>query len=48
MISYGLNKRIISLVTHPKVLNFCLDIENSDYVEVNKDKNIAQKLETLL
>ena len=35
MMSYGLGIKIISLVTHPKVKNFCDDIGNKDYIDVN-------------
>ncbi|MFW5847976.1 MAG: hypothetical protein ACOCVF_03585 [bacterium] len=36
--------KIISLVTHPKILNFCLDTNNNNYVEPNKDFNFSNKL----
>jgi hypothetical protein len=35
MISYGLGIKIISLVTHPKIKNFCDDIMNKDFIDVN-------------
>ena len=35
MISYGLGIKIISLVTHPKIRNFCDDIEDKNFIDVN-------------
>ena len=35
MISYGLGIKIISLVTHPKIRNFCDDIGDTNYIDVN-------------
>ena len=35
MISYGLGIKIISLITHPKIKNFCDDIEDKNGIDVN-------------
>lgn len=35
MISYGIGIKIISLVTHPKIRNFCDDIGDTNYIDVN-------------
>lgn len=35
MMSYGLGIKIISLVTHPKIRNFCDDVNNTDFIDVN-------------
>jgi hypothetical protein len=40
MISYGLGINILSLVSHPKLKYFCDDINNKNYIEINKDKDI--------
>jgi hypothetical protein len=48
MISYGLGIKIISLVTHPKIKNFCLDICNNDFIEVNNNFNINNFLENII
>ena len=37
MMSYGLGIKIISLVTHPKIKNFCDDIGDTNYIDVNND-----------
>jgi hypothetical protein len=44
MISYGLGIKIISLITHPKILNFCKDINDNCYVDVNNCDNIGETL----
>jgi hypothetical protein len=38
MISYALGIKIISLVTHPKIKNFCDDIGDTNYIDVNNIK----------
>lgn len=38
MISYGLGIQIKSLVTHPKIRNFCDDIGDKNYIDVNNIK----------
>ena len=35
MISYGLDIKIISLITHPKLKNFCDDIDDKNYIDIN-------------
>ena len=35
MMSYGLGIKIISLFTHPKIKNFCDDIGDTNYIDVN-------------
>lgn len=35
MISYGLGIKIISLVSHPKLKNFCNDINDMNYIDIN-------------
>ena len=37
MISYGLGIKIISLITHPKIKNFCDDIEDKNGIDVNNN-----------
>ena len=44
MISYGLGIKIISLVSHPKLKNFCDDINDNNYIEINKDFNVYEKI----
>ena len=36
MISYGLGIKIISLISHPKLKNFCDDIGNKNGIDINK------------
>jgi hypothetical protein len=36
MISYGLDIKIISLITHPKLKNFCDNINNTYYRRSNR------------
>lgn len=38
MISYGLGIKIISLITHPKIKNFCDDIGDKNGIEINELK----------
>ena len=45
MISYGLGIKMIGLVTHPKVKNFCDDIKYDNFIEVNKDGEMRRLLE---
>jgi hypothetical protein len=44
MIAYGLGIPTISIVTHPKVLRFCLDTQNENYVDPNQDIHFKTKL----
>jgi len=46
MIGYGNGIKIISMVSHPKLHNFCYDVDNTDYVLINKEKvgDISKKL----
>tara|TARA_Y200000002_G_scaffold380360_1_gene391663 strand:+ start:677 stop:1681 length:1005 start_codon:yes stop_codon:yes gene_type:complete len=44
MIAYGLGIKIISLVTHPKIKNFCHDIKDNNFIEVNKDGEMSKLL----
>lgn len=44
MISYGLGIRIISLVSHPKLRHFCDDVGNSEYIDINTEYNIFEKI----
>ena len=37
MISYGLDIKIISLITHPKLKNFCDDIDDKNYIDINNN-----------
>jgi hypothetical protein len=39
---------VISLVTHPKIRNFCDDTFNLDYIEPNIDFNFSDKLVSLI
>lgn len=48
MISNGCGIRIISSVTHPKILNYCNDIDNKEYFEPNKDFNFSDKVIKLI
>ncbi len=36
--------KVISLVTHPKILNFCLDTDNTNFIEPNKNLNFSSEL----
>jgi hypothetical protein len=44
MISYSLGIDIITLVSHPKTKNFCNDIKNKNFIEINEDFNIYEFL----
>jgi len=44
MISHGLGINTLSLVSHPKLKYFCDDINNKNYIEINKEKNIYDYL----
>lgn len=48
MISYGLGIKIIPLVSHPKIKNFCDDINYKNYVEINKDLNVCEKIKSFI
>ena len=48
MMSYAIGIRIISLITHPKLRHFCQDINNHEYIEVNYELNIKQRLMQIL
>ena len=48
MISNGLDFRILSSVTHPKIYNYCIDINNTEYFEPNKNHNFSEYLIKLL
>ncbi len=48
MISYGLGIPTISIVTHPKVLRFCLDTNNEKYVDPNNEQDFYPKLIEIL
>ena len=37
MMSYGLGIKIISLISHPKLKNFCDDIGDKNGIDINKD-----------
>lgn len=39
MISYGLGIKIISLISHPKLKNFCDDIGDENGIDINNDIN---------
>jgi|688.fasta_scaffold1885212_2 hypothetical protein len=43
-ISYGLNIKIIPLVSHPKIKNFCDDINFNKYIEINEENNLCNKI----
>tara|TARA_Y100001970_G_scaffold261012_1_gene343672 strand:+ start:860 stop:1888 length:1029 start_codon:yes stop_codon:yes gene_type:complete len=44
MISYGLGINIISLITHPKLKNFCEEINDNNWIDVNKTKNVYEEI----
>ena len=51
MISDGCGIKILSLVTHPKIRNYCDDIENNNFIDVNnltKPNEIFNKIVKLL
>ena len=51
MIGNGCGMKIISLVTHPKIRNYCDDIGNEDFVDVNslvKDNEVSNRIISLL
>jgi len=51
MIGNGCGVKIISLVTHPKIRNYCDDIGNEDFVDVNnlvKDREVSDRIISLL
>lgn len=48
MISYGLGIKTIPLVSHPKVKNFCDDINYNKYIEINHEPNICEKIISFL
>lgn len=51
MIGNGCGVKIISLITHPKIRNYCDDIGNEDFVDVNnlvKDGEVSDKIISLL
>lgn len=51
MIGNGCGVKIISLVTHPKIRNYCDDIGNEDFVDVNnlvKDGEVSDRIISLL
>ena len=39
---------VISLITHPKLLHFCKDINDNNYILPNKDKDFHKKLLKLI
>jgi len=48
MISYGLGIKIIPLVSHPKIKNFCDDINFNNYIEINEEKHLSNKIISFL
>ena len=44
MMSHALGIKTISLVTHPKILAFCKDNNNNNYIQVNNSVNFYEKL----
>lgn len=51
MIGNGCGVKIISLITHPKIRNYCDDIGNKDFIDVNnliKDGEVSNKIISLL
>ena len=48
MIAYGLGIPIISLITHPKLQNFCDDFKLDTYIDINKEIIFDNKLTTMI
>ena len=48
MISYGLGIKIISMVSHPKIRNFCDDVGDKNYIDINNDRNIIEKIKSMV
>ena len=48
MIAHSLGIKIIPLVSHPKIKNFCDDINYKNYIQINKEINIYEKIISLL
>ncbi len=51
MLSDGCGIKIISLVSHPKIRNYCDDIGNTDFVDINKlttPNEVFDKIKSLL
>ena len=48
MISNGIGIRTISSVTHPKIYNYCYDIDNKEYFEPNVNHNFSKQVIELL
>lgn len=44
MIAYGLGIKTVSLVTHPKLKNFCDDIGSKDLIDVNAEDDISNTM----
>ena len=44
MTAYGLGIKTISLVTHPKLRNFCDDVGDNNYIMVNEVENVCDKI----
>jgi hypothetical protein len=48
MIAHGLGIKTISMVSHPKLKYFCEDINDSNYIEINKVENVFEKMKLFL
>lgn len=48
MISYGLGIKIIPLVSHPKIKYFADDVNCKEYIEINKDIKVYDKIKLYL
>lgn len=48
MMAKGLGIKTISLVSHPKIRYFCDDTNDTNYIEVNDEDNIFEKIKTML
>ena len=48
MIAHSMGIKTISMVSHPKLKYFCDDIEDTNYIEINKTTSFVEHLKTMI
>lgn len=48
MMSHGMGIPMMSLIGHPKLKNFCEEMNLTDYIEINKDFKVFEKMKGFL
>jgi len=48
MMATGLGIKTISLVSHPKLRYFCDDTNDTNFIEINDEQNIFEKIKDMI